>query len=413
MKEFYLDNSATSQIDEEALNEMVEIYKGIWGNPSSYHNIGFKAADKLQFYREQIAELLYIPSDCLFFTSGGTESNNWAIKSGAKLMREKNANKTYVLCSKAEHASVLKSCEDLKKEGFKIIYLDVNKSGTVDLKYLVDLINNWQLKDKIALACIMRVNNELGSIQNFYSSIADEIHNAGGLIFCDAVQAIGKIDFGGIYNYHADFVSFSAHKFHGPKGIGGLYVNETLLSDLSPLINGGGQQSEKRSGTEPLALIGGMYVALKNSIGFAENASSIKKSSILWHIAEQLKYYCNTKNKTKTNVIINNCSPDVGVLNISFKDIHGDMLQIALNDENIYVSTGSACHSGDLSPSHVLKAIGVPDDYIMGTIRISLPNDMSIFGSNECEVDFIVDKIIECLQRIERMTDSGININEI
>ncbi len=370
-KTYYLDNAATTEPSKQCLYSMNEMSKKFWHNPSSTHTPGITANRKMSEYKNEIGKMLNVDSDHLFFTSGATEANNWAIKS-TKINSSKNA----ILVSPTEHPSVIGPCQEMIKRGFSLRFVHITTAGAIDMKYLES-----QLSDgRVALVCIMRVNNETGVI-NDISSISKIAHQYGAKVLCDATQAISKIDNGDISSYDADFVSFSAHKFHGPKGIGCLYIKND--EDMTPFITGGSQQNHMRAGTESLPLVAGMCAALKESL-LKENRNRIRYDAfyeaLISNLSSLIGDYANGHKISKPLFIINGEKANRinSILSISFLNISGEIMQMMLDEDGIYVSTGSACCSGEKQASHVLLAMNVSPEYINGTIRISACDNIGI-----------------------------------
>ena len=356
--DIYLDNSATTKPYEEVIQKMVYALSTDYANPSSLHKKGIEVEKNIKAIRQDIARTIGAKDKEIYFTSGGTESNNTIIRGVANLYKKR---KNHIISTEIEHPSVLATLKDLENEGFEVTYLKVNKEGKIDLEEFKNSI-----KETTSLVTIMHVNNEIGTIQpileigKYLKSLKDKIY-----LHVDAVQSYGKINFRPS-KYNIDFMSVSGHKIHGPKGIGFMYIKEN--NRLKPLLTGGGQEVDLRSGTENVPGIYGMGEAIR-----------IVNSNL----NEKIEKMTNLKNMLKEGLIdnvedIKINSTDEGVchiLNISFKDIKGEVLLHYLEQKGVYVSTGSAC-SSKKKGSHVLNAIGLSKDEIEGAIRFSL-SDMN------------------------------------
>ncbi|MBQ9441873.1 MAG: cysteine desulfurase [Selenomonadaceae bacterium] len=358
----YADNAATTQIDEDALNLMIELQTKYFSNPSSSYKISRPLKKILSESREKIAACINAEPSEIFFTSGGTESNNQAIKNFIfSCLNEKPS----IITSAIEHKSVLNSCLAMKNFfGTKIIKLPVNDFGEVNFD---------DLRKKIAkrrqIISIMLANNEVGMIQPI-KKLAEISHERAKIFHTDAVQAVGHIPID-VKNLGVDMLSASAHKFNGPKGTGFLYAEKNL--NLFPYLDGGGQESGMRAGTENVPAIAAMALALeKNCREMKENEK--KLSTVSKILIDRLK-------NNNADFIVNGGENRLpGHLSLSFKNFDGEVLMNRLDLKNIYVSTGSACNSKTQIISHVLKALKIPKDYIRGTIRIT-------FGKNNSSED--------------------------
>ncbi len=378
--EIYLDNSATTKPYKEVIEEMVKALTEQYGNPSSLHTKGIEVDRKIKEVRQNIARNLGVKDKEIFFTSGGTESNNTILRGVAQSFKK---TKKHIISTSIEHPSVLNTLEDLEKEGFEITILEVDKSGKIDIEDIKKAI-----KPSTILISIMHVNNEVGSIQPV-EQIGKYLKNLEQKIYfhVDAVQSYAKIKFKPS-RYNIDFMTVSAHKFHGPKGVGFMYIKEN--SKLKPIITGGGQESSIRSGTENVPGIYGLGKAvevmnkdLDDKIARIESLKTLLREEIL-----------NNIEGVKVN------SPEDGVchiLNVSFKDIRGEVLLHFLEQKNVYVSTGSAC-SSKKKGSHVLNAMKLTPQEIDGAIRFSL----SDFNTEEeiIEVSKVLKNSIDDLRMI-------------
>ncbi len=373
----YADNAATTKISDAALEKLNSVMKDTFGNPSSLYKVGQNAKKVLEDSREEIATLIGASPKEIFFSSGGSESDNWAIISAAEI--GKREGKKHIISTKIEHHAVLHTLEKLEKEGFEITLLDVYENGIIKLEDLEDSI-----REDTCLVTIMYANNEIGTVQpiNKIGRICRK-HNV--LFHTDAVQAIGHIPISvGIDNI--DMLSASAHKFHGPKGIGFLYVKQGI--NLTNLIEGGAQERGKRAGTENVPAIASMTVALNESLKNVEDTRMrlmslrdrlIKKLRMIPHSALNGNEVCRLP----------------GNVNFCFEGIEGESLLLLLDEKGISASSGSACTSGSLDPSHVLLAIGRVHDVAHGSLRISLGED-----ATKEEVDYIAECVEEVVEKL-------------
>ncbi len=377
----YLDNAATTKVRKEVVDKMLPYFDNQYANPSSLHYFGQQAKDELEEAREKIAELLGAKREEIYFTSGGSESNNQAIFSAVKM--GKIRNKKHIITSKIEHHSVLNTIKNFEQEGFKVTYLNVDENGIVKLEDLKRAIS-----DDTCLVAIMFANNEIGIIQPI-EEIGKICREKGVTFFTDAVQAVGHVNID-VEKLNIDMLSMSAHKFHGPKGVGALYVRKTI--PVFSYITGGAQERNRRAGTENLAGIIGMSEALKISIENLEKASSFECKLRDRLIDELTKIPHCILNGSKSQRLSNN-------INICFEGIEGESLLLFLADEGICASSGSACTSGSLDPSHVLLAIGRPHEVAHGSLRLTL----SEFNTEE-EIDEVLEKVQKVIKKLRDMS---------
>lgn len=353
-KIIYADNAATTKLSKKSLDAMMPFMTEIYGNPSSLHTLGQTAKEHLEESREIIADIIGAKPREIYFTSGGSEADNQAIRTAAYIGKRKG--KTHIISSKFEHHAVLHTLKALEKEGFIVTLLDVYSDGIVkpaDVENAID--------DNTCLVTIMAANNEIGTIQPV-AAIGEICREKGVLFHTDAVQAVGHIPVN-VDDMNVDMLSVSAHKFHGPKGIGFLYVKSGI--PVSNLIEGGAQERGKRAGTENLAAIAGMAAALKDAIDNLDvNANKI--TAMRDRLIEGLRGI----ERSRINGSLQKHLP--GTLNMCFEGIEGESLLLLLNMRGICASSGSACTSGSLDPSHVLLAIGVPVEIAHGSLRLSL-----------------------------------------
>ena len=352
--EIYLDNSATTKPYKEVVDKMVEALTTDYANPSSLHRRGIDVEKNIKSIRQEIARAIGAKDKEIYFTSGGTESNNSIIRGVANLYKKR---KNHIISTQIEHPSVLNTLKDLEEDGFEVTYLNVDKDGKIDIEEF-----KQSIKQTTILVSIMHVNNEIGTIQpieeigKYLKSLKDKVY-----FHVDAVQSYGKINFKPS-KYNIDFMSVSGHKLHGPKGIGFMYVKEN--NRLKPILTGGGQEIGIRSGTENVPGIYGIGEAIK--ILNKDLNSTINKIQELKDLLKE--EIVNNIDDIKIN------SPEDGVchiLNISFEDVKGEVLLHYLEQKGVYVSTGSAC-SSKKKGSHVLNAIGLNPKEIDGAIRFSL-----------------------------------------
>ena len=384
----YLDNSATTRQYDQVTAEMVRVMENDYGNPSSLHRLGLSAEKLIRKARKEIARSIGVNEDEIFITSGGTEADNAAIL-GTAYSRRRSGNK--IITSKIEHPAVLESCKRLERDGYKVVYLDVDKDGVVLLNQLKEEIDHETI-----LISIMHVNNEIGSIQPIEEiyKIKEEwnkSNNSDILLHVDAVQSYGKLNLSGL---HAELISLSAHKVHGPKGIGALYIKKGVR--LDPIILGGGQEKGQRSGTENVpAIVGFGIAASKINTDQGKAARKIKsmKENLIYRISNEIN-----------NIKINGNYIDMGmtspsIINISFLGVRGEVLLHSLEQEGIYVSTGSACSSNKKGQSHVLLEIGLNNIEIEGAIRFSI----SEFNTQD-EIDYTVDKLVTIISKMRKLS---------
>ena len=364
MKRFiYADNAATTQLDMDAFEAMKPYLLGEYGNASQPYSFARTAKKALKNSRETIAQCIGAEPEEIFFTSGGTESNNWAIKGTAFSGSTKHAFITSVI----EHHAILRPCADIESMGYPVSYLPVDCTGIVDVGTLSEYINS-----DTRLVSIMTANNEIGSIQDI-SALAAIAHSCGAIFHTDAVQAVGHIPID-VSDLCVDMLSASAHKFNGPKGIGFLYIKRG--TKISSFADGGAQEFHKRAGTENIASIVGMSIALKKS---CDEMEKVNKKLLALDEA-----FNDVLLKSKIDFIRNGSNNHVpGNINLSIRRTSGEMLLHRLDLMGICISTGSACDSVNTEVSHVIKAIGVPSEYSEGTIRIS-------FGRDNTEEDAIM-----------------------
>jgi len=376
----YLDNCATTKPRDEVIEIMMKSLKDDFGNPSSLHRLGLNTEKQMKEARTIIARFLKVNTDELTFTSGGTESNNIAIQS---IIEKYSKKGNHIITTNIEHPSVSNIYKYYESKGFDVTYLKVDNKGLIDLTDLKDAI-----KDDTILVSIIHVNNEIGTIQNI-KSIRDIIRNskANPYFHLDGIQSFGKIEFS-LKELDVDTYSFSGHKVHGPKGIGGLYINKK--NKLDPIVFGGNQERGLRSGTENLpGIIGlGEAVRLMSQDWKKENDK----------IRELQKYFINKLEENIDDIKFNLAEDEFSspyIISVSLRDVRGEVLLHYLEQNEIYVSTGSACSSKDTHKSHVLTAIGLDNNDITGTIRICLSYEI-----NKQDINFTVKSIKNAAEEI-------------
>ncbi len=381
-KVIYADNSATTAPSKKVIDAMTNCYEQHFGNPSSMYSIGRDAKEVLDHARSVTAKCLGAAPDEIYFTSGGSESDNWAIKGVCRELKLKGKN--HIITSAFEHHAVLHTIESLVKyEGFEVTYLDVHKNGIVRVDELKKAI-----RPETALVTIMYANNEIGTIQPIteIGKICKE-HNV--LFHTDAVQAIGNVHIN-VHEQNIDMLSLSAHKFHGPKGVGALYVRKGIR--IRNLIEGGAQEKNKRAGTENVPGIVGLAVAIEDaSKGIDERTVRLTKLRNKL-IDGALKIDKSILNGDREKRLPGN-------FNMCFKGIEGESLLLMLDAKGICASSGSACTSGSLDPSHVLLAIGLPHEIAHGSLRISLGDE-----NTEEDINYILEVLPQIVNKLRAMS---------
>ena len=377
----YADNAATTKMSRTAIDAMLPYMETYYGNPSSLHSVGQKAAEALQSARERIAACLGCQPREITFTSGGSEADNQALLSAAKHGARKG--KKHIISTAFEHHAILHSLKRLEKEGFEVELLPVGETGTITAKQVRDAI-----RDDTCLVTIMYANNEIGSILPI-AEIGAVCKEKGVLFHTDAVQAAGHVHIN-VREQNIDMLSLSAHKFHGPKGIGVLYARQGVI--LTPLIEGGAQERGKRAGTENIPAIMGMAAALEEACAHidenAQKVSALRDKLI----AGLSKIPHSALNGDPVNRLPGNVS-------FCFEGIEGESLLLLLDAKGICASSGSACTSGSLDPSHVLLAIGRPHEVAHGSLRLSLCE-----WNTEEEVDYMLRAIPEVVTYLRNMS---------
>ena len=392
LKLVYLDNNATTKVDEKVLEAMLPYFSQYYGNPSSIYEFGGKNSNAIKEAREQVKDFFGANSSKeIFFTASGSESANMAIRGILSADRSKN----HLITTKVEHPCVLNLHKQLEKEGYNITYIGVNSAGEINLEELYEAVN-----DKTALVSCMYANNETGTIFPV-EEIAEKVKsiNPKTKIYVDAVQAAGKIDIN-VKDTQIDMMGISGHKFHAPKGIGSLYVKSSTL--ITPLIIGGHQENGKRAGTENVPFIIGMAKAAqlaKESLNY--EMTEVKRLRNKLETGLLSKIYNARLNSSAANRVPN-------TTNIGFEYVEGELILLNMNDVGICASSGSACTSGSLDPSHVLKAMGVPFTALHGSIRFSL----SRFTTEE-EIDYTIAKMPEIIDRLTKISPFQKELKEL
>lgn len=381
IRKVYLDNSATTFVGSDVLREMLPTFNASFGNPNSPNSYGREAHALVELARERVAKSIGAKASEIYFTSGGTESNNWAIKGIAHKLKEKG---NHIITSAIEHDSILNACKQLEGEGFKVTYLRPDENGIISI---ADLMHNIG-KDTILIS-IMSANNELGTIQNI-QALAHTAQEKGIVFHTDATQAYGAINFH-VNDMCIDMMSISSHKIYGPKGVGALYIREGI--ELEPLLNGGEQENGMRGGTSNVPGIVGFgkacEIATRDMSINAHKIRSLKEHFIKKLTAEVPNFKINGHNYQRLQ----------GVLSITFEGVDGEALTTLLDMKGIAVSTGSACNSGSHKPSYVLTAIGLDTIEAKSTIRISIGK-----SNTKEELDYVVLTIKDAVENLRAIS---------
>ena len=383
MKEIYLDHAATTKLDERVLEKMTPYFLNDYGNANSQHGFGRAAQQAVDEARDTIAGLIGAKASEIYFTSGGTESDNWALRGVASALKDKG---NHLIISKIEHAAMLSTAKELEKEGFEFSYIGVDSEGFIDLDELEKAIR----PTTILVSCML-ANNEVGTIEPI-KEVAEIAHRHGILCFTDAVQAMGALDVN-VNDLGVDMMSFSAHKFNGPKGVGALYIKTGVK--IGRLISGGHQERTRRGGTTNVPGVVGFAEALKLA------KADLKKN---YDYVSDLKNRFVNRVKSEIPFVKFNGPEDFSRrlpnnADFSFEYIEGESILFSLDLAGIAVSSGSACSSGSLDPSHVLLAIGVPEEIAHGSIRFTFGKENTVE-----EVDYTVDTLKEIVTRLRAMS---------
>ncbi|AGX42325.1 cysteine desulfurase NifS [Clostridium saccharobutylicum] len=381
MKNVYMDYSATTYVKPEVLEEMLPYFTQKFGNPSSFYGISRETKKAIDKAREQVAKALNCLPDEVYFTGGGSEADNWAIKGIASAHKNKG---NHIITTKVEHHAVLHTCQYLEKNGFDVTYLDVDEEGFINLDDLRNAIT-----DKTILVSIMFANNEIGTIQPI-KEIGEICKEKKVFFHTDAVQAVGNIPVD-VKEMNIDMLSLAGHKIYGPKGIGVLYIKKGIKIDN--LIHGGAQERNRRAGTENIASI----VGIGRAIELAHN-----------NLEEHMKKLTALRDKLMDGLLkipytrLNGPRGDKrlpGNVNVCFRFIEGESILLSLDFKGVCASSGSACTSGSLDPSHVLLAIGLPHEIAHGSLRLTMGE-----GSSEEDVDYVLDVVPPIIERLRNMS---------
>ena len=387
-KRIYMDNAATTRLCDAAAKAMTEAYL-YYGNPSSLHTEGVKAAEHLDKARKTIADCIGALPQEIYLTSGGSEADNWALKGVAQTLAAKG--KKHIVSTVIEHHAILHTLDALKKQGFEYTLVPVDSEGYVSPDDIAAAI-----RPDTALVSVMYANNEIGTIQPI-REISKVCHDKGALFHCDAVQAVGHIPVNVVAD-GIDLMSVSAHKFHGPKGIGVLYVRKGVT--LTNLIEGGAQERGRRAGTESVALASGMAAALEEACALMDERAA-RLSRIRDHIIDELlKIERSRVNGGREKRVPGNVS-------MCFEGVEGEALLLLLDFNGIAASSGSACTSGSLDPSHVLLALGLPHEIAHGSLRISLADDVT-----DEDAEHLIKVVPEIVAKLRDMSPVWEHIKE-
>lgn len=387
-KRIYMDNAATTRLCDAAAKAMTEAYL-YYGNPSSLHTEGVKASEHLDKARKTIADCIGALPQEIYLTSGGSEADNWALKGVAQTLAAKG--KKHIVSTVIEHHAILHTLDALKKQGFEYTLVPVDSEGYVSPDDIAAAI-----RPDTALVSVMYANNEIGTIQPI-REISKVCHDKGALFHCDAVQAVGHIPVN-VVDDGIDLMSVSAHKFHGPKGIGVLYVRKGVT--LTNLIEGGAQERGRRAGTESVALASGMAAALEEACALMDERAA-RLSRIRDHIIDELlKIERSRVNGGREKRVPGNVS-------MCFEGVEGEALLLLLDFNGIAASSGSACTSGSLDPSHVLLALGLPHEIAHGSLRISLADDVT-----DEDAEHLIKVVPEIVAKLRDMSPVWEHIKE-
>lgn len=380
-KRVYLDYAATTYVNNEVLTEMLPNFSGVYGNASSLHGFGRDANAVIETARERIAKAINCAPNEIYFTSGGTEANNWALIGLAEANKFKG---NHIITSAIEHHSVLDACKELENRGFRVTYLPVDEYGLIRFDKLLDAID----KETILIS-VMAANNEVGTIQHL-QAIAQTAKEKGIIFHTDAVQAFGNFAID-VQKLGIDAMSLSAHKIYGPKGVGCLYVKRSV--PIKSLINGGNQEFGKRAGTVNVPAVAGFGKAAQ--IAVRDMSVNVQK------LRAMREYFIKNLKENIDDIQINGHPNQKlqSILSVSFNYIEGESILLMLDMQGIAVSTGSACTSGSLQSSHVLKAMGIEDEIAQGTIRFSFGK-----GTSKEDIDYTVEKLKKVVDRLRSMS---------
>ena len=380
-KLIYLDTAATMKTPPEVVEAMLPYFSELYGNPSSIYSLAGESKKAVDHAREIIAGALGAQPEEIYFTAGGTESDNWALKAAAEFYKKKG---NHIITTKIEHHAILHTCQWLEKQGFEVTYLNVDENGVVKLEELKKAIRPTTI-----LISVMYANNEIGTIQPI-KEIGEIAREHGILFHTDAVQAFGQLPIQ-VDDCHIDMLSASGHKLNGPKGIGFLYIRKGVK--IRSFIHGGAQERKRRAGTENVPGIVGLGKAVERAVSTRKERADKEKELRDYLIGRVLKEIPYTRlNGHRTMRLPNNA-------NFSFQFIEGESLLIMLDMEGICGSSGSACTSGSLDPSHVLLAIGLPHEIAHGSLRLTLSEE-----TTKEELDFVVESLKKIIDRLRSMS---------
>ncbi|EMT38733.1 cysteine desulfurase NifS [Thermoanaerobacter thermohydrosulfuricus WC1] len=381
MDRIYLDNAATTPVDKRVLEAMLPYYSDVFGNPSSTYSYGQEAKKAIEEAREKVAKALGADADEIYFTSGGSESDNWALKGVAYALKNKG---NHIITTEIEHHAVLHTCRYLEKEGFKVTYLPVDEYGLVKPEDLKKAIT-----DKTILVSIMFANNEIGTIEPV-EELVKIAHEKNVYFHTDAVQAVGNIPID-VKKLDVDLLSLSAHKIYGPKGVGALYIKKGVK--IHSLIQGGTQEKNRRAGTENVPGIVGLGEAIElitKNLDSHINKLTFLRDKLINGILEKIPYTRLNGHPTKRLP---------GNVNVSFEFIDGESLILNLDMAGICASSGSACTSGSLEPSHVLLAIGLSKELARGSLRLTIGKD-----NTEEDIDKVLEVLLQIVKRLRSIS---------
>ena len=380
-KIIYLDNAATTKTAPEVVDAMLPYFTEFYGNASTIYDLGNHSKNAMNEARDIIADALGARGEEIYFTAGGSESDNWALKATAEAYKSKG---NHIITSKIEHHAILHTCEWLEKQGFEVTYVDVDENGVIKLDELKKAIRPTTI-----LISVMFANNEIGTIQPI-KEIGEIAKEHGILFHTDAVQAFGQVPIN-VDECHIDMLSASGHKLNGPKGIGFLYIRKGVK--IRSFVHGGAQERKRRAGTENIPGIVGLGVATKRAIASMQERTSKEIELRDYLIDRVLKEIPYTRlNGHRTNRLPNNA-------NFSFQFIEGESMLIMLDMDGICGSSGSACTSGSLDPSHVLLAIGLPHEIAHGSLRLTLSEEIT-----KEDIDFVIEKLKSIIERLRSMS---------
>ena len=380
-KIIYLDNAATTKTAPEVVDAMLPYFTEFYGNASTIYDLGNHSKNAMNEARDIIADALGARGEEIYFTAGGSESDNWALKATAEAYKSKG---NHIITSKIEHHAILHTCEWLEKQGFEVTYVDVDENGVIKLNELKKAIRPTTI-----LISVMFANNEIGTIQPI-KEIGEIAKEHGILFHTDAVQAFGQVPIN-VDECHIDMLSASGHKLNGPKGIGFLYIRKGVK--IRSFVHGGAQERKRRAGTENIPGIVGLGVATKRAIASMQERTAKEIELRDYLIDRVLKEIPYTRlNGHSTNRLPNNA-------NFSFQFIEGESMLIMLDMDGICGSSGSACTSGSLDPSHVLLAIGLPHEIAHGSLRLTLSEEIT-----KEDIDFVIEKLKSIIERLRSMS---------